>query len=101
MRISQLAHKAGNAGSGNSWVSYHSTDTNGRKTLDVWHDGHNMLSVTFKDDGSPDLSTLYLSVGWGSVSDQGGMNQILRELRLPYYYSRQGGAAYLTIVGTE
>jgi hypothetical protein len=34
-----------------------------------------------------------VNVGWGSVSDQNGMNKILRGTG--WYYSRKGGAHYL------
>lgn len=37
-----------------------------------------------------------VSTGWGSVSDQGGMNKIIRNFG--WYYSRKGGEAkYLEI----
>lgn len=35
------------------------------------------------------------SVGHGSVSDQQGVNQVLRALDGPFYYSRKGGAEIL------
>lgn len=34
-----------------------------------------------------------ISTGWGSVSDQGGMNKIIRGTG--WYYSRKGGADYI------
>jgi hypothetical protein len=34
----------------------------------------------------------YLSLGWGSVSDQNGMNIMFRIHGAPYNYSRAGGA---------
>lgn len=37
------------------------------------------------------------SLGWGSVSDQQGMNVAFRELGLPYYYSRRQGAKILSL----
>ncbi len=32
------------------------------------------------------------STGWGSVSDQNGVNTAFRTLNLPYRYTRAGGA---------
>ena len=37
-------------------------------------------------------ASLDYSLGWGSVSDQHGMNKVFRELGIPLYYSRKGGA---------
>jgi hypothetical protein len=39
-----------------------------------------------------DPAVLEYSTGWGSVSDQAGMNKAFRALGLPYRYSRSGGA---------
>lgn len=38
-----------------------------------------------------------MAEGWGSVSDQNGMNTAFRELCLPYYYSRAGGAGIIPL----
>lgn len=32
----------------------------------------------------------YMTIGHGSMSDQGGMNIFFKELNVPYYYSRRG-----------
>lgn len=44
-----------------------------------------------------------ISTGWGSVSDQGGMNKILKGTG--WYYSRKGGADYIvtdaSLVGSD
>lgn len=34
-------------------------------------------------------------LGWGSVSDQNGMNEFLQTLSIPVYFSRQGGAHFI------
>ena len=74
MRVRDLAHKAGKAG---TWKRYDTA--NG---FDVYHYTTRMLSVE-------DYSIVYTNMGWGSVSDQNGMNQILRELGSSLYYSRK------------
>lgn len=38
-------------------------------------------------------SILTMGTGWGSVSDQSGMNTAFRILSLPYLFRRAGGAA--------
>jgi hypothetical protein len=40
-----------------------------------------------------DENVLDWDLGWGSVSDQNGMNVAFRTLGLPYYYSRANGAS--------
>jgi hypothetical protein len=47
-------------------------------------------------DGETEFRFVPVSTGWGSVSDQGGMNKIIR--RFGWYYSRKGGVArYITL----
>jgi hypothetical protein len=91
MRIVDLAHKDGRAGSERSWLS--ESGQNGSKTANIriiWHYNHMMLKFNVDDPADPQY--LSMSTGWGSVSDQGGMNRLFRELNLPYYFSRAGGA---------
>jgi hypothetical protein len=37
------------------------------------------------------------SLGWGSVSDQNGMNTAFKVLGAPYYYQRAGGAQIVSL----
>jgi len=56
-----------------------------------------MLVWDFYDPANE--ATLDYSLGWGSVSDQGGMNKVFRELCIPLYYSRKGGAEIVSTRG--
>jgi hypothetical protein len=61
----------------------------------VWHYSTIMLTFCIDSEGRPDTSvgsTLLMSLGHGSVSDQQGMNRMFRALNVPFYYSRSGGA---------
>lgn len=84
MRIAELAHKDGSAGSGRAWRS--ETDGNGNRY--IWH--YSTVMLKFKE--SDPTADLYMSIGYGSVSDQHGMNTLFRALGLPYRYVRAGGA---------
>lgn len=63
----------------------------------VYHYGTEMGRFVYETDS--DGASWYFvptSTGWGSVSDQGGMNKIIRNFG--WYYSRKGGVAkYLEI----
>jgi hypothetical protein len=56
----------------------------------IFHYGTVMLRWTTYPNGLREVD--YASTGWGSVSDQGGMNQLFRALGAPLYFSRKGGA---------
>jgi hypothetical protein len=62
----------------------------GKTVCRLWHYGTNMLTWNLEDPSDPDV--LDYSTGWGSVSDQGGMNRAFRVLGLPLYFQRAGGA---------
>jgi hypothetical protein len=46
----------------------------------------------------PQDDHVILSLGWGSVSDQSGMNEAFHVLGLPYHYNRAGGADIVELV---
>jgi len=84
MRVRDLVHKDGKAGSNSSWRSHLTTCGTARQ---VYH--YSTLMLEF------DLATkevTYVSTGHGSVSDQRGMNEMFRELDAGMYFSRAGGA---------
>lgn len=92
MRVRDLAHKDGKAGSNGAWHSY--TYSTGHR--DIYHYSTLMLAYDTLVDGvhwDGNLDTVYVSTGHGSVSDQGGMNQLFRELGMPLRFDRAGGAA--------
>lgn len=70
-----------------------STSEDGRRT--IWHYTTRMLTLPIDQDNQPitDTGGLFrMSIGNGSVSDQGGMNRLFKQLGIPFYYSRKGGA---------
>lgn len=58
------------------------------------HYAHTMVEWTDR----PETTVTALYTGWGSVSDQQGVNKAMSELDAPYYYSRAGGAHYVEVV---
>lgn len=95
----------GYAGSGNAWrthVSWYDrmsrhfqplpgTEYEGYPTYELWHYS-TLMAVWTTDFEGQLIGISHMSTGHGSVSDQGGMNTLFRELGTPYYYSRKGGA---------
>ena len=65
--------------------------TRGVEVATLYHYGTAM--ITWQVDNPGCRSALYMGTGWGSVSDQNGMNIAFRILSLPYSYKRAGGAA--------
>lgn len=65
-------------------------------TATLWHYGTAMLTWNLERPDDPDA--LDWSTGWGSVSDQNGMNTAFRVLELPYRFDRdgRGGGARIT-----
>lgn len=57
---------------------------------ELWHYSTRMLVWNGENPNDPDV--LDYSTGWGSVSDQNGLNTAFRALDLPYRYDRKGGA---------
>jgi hypothetical protein len=64
--------------------------------LSLWHYGTRML--VWNADDPTDEETLDWSIGYGSVSDQNGMNTAFRILNLPYRFDRdqKGGGPRIT-----
>ena len=62
----------------------------------LWHHGTLMLSWSVIDG---QVHIWSASLGWGSVSDQGGMNRAFRALGAPFHYDRDergGGPRIVT-----
>jgi hypothetical protein len=80
MTIEELATapRSRKAGNWRVWV-----DENRRE---IWHYSTRMLVVDSNGE------VLDYSTGWGSVTDQQGMNRLFRALDLPLYFRRKGGA---------
>lgn len=66
---------------------------------ELYHYSTRML--VWNIDNPLDSEVLDWSLGWGSVSDQGGMNTAFRVLDLPYYYSRKGGPSIVSLNDRE
>ena len=62
---------------------------------EIWHHGTYML-IYVTAGHSKDGRLLEASgrLGYGSVSDQGGMNKLMWKLNIPVYYSRKDGAHF-------
>ena len=67
---------------------------------EIWHYGTCMLIyVTAGHSKDGRLVEASGCLGYGSVSDQGGMNRLMYALDIPIYYSRKGGAHFNYIGG--
>lgn len=91
--------------SGTNWRAEATWDE-GNGHLVVIHHATAMLTVSFDGQGDvriPDLDSeagaYQVSLGYGSVSDQQGMNQVYRDLGLPWYYARnvKGGGPRIEV----
>jgi hypothetical protein len=74
-------------------------EQDGVTVASLWHYSTRMMA--WRLDEPSDEEYLYLGTGWGSVSDQNGCNTAARMLGLPYYYSRKGGADWLSLDDVE
>lgn len=89
--------RVASAGSGGSWVADVESLKGSASVIRVRHYQTLMVAMLVDDPiGSvfnvPDrLRGLYLCAGWGSVSDQGGLNRIFDSVGLPIRYSRADG----------
>ena len=88
MRLAQIVHKSGTA---STWTSSVEHRDDGTHVCSVFHHGHWMLNVKMDDAGNYIIN--HLSLGHGSVSDQGGMTTIFGQLgiRLRMRRDAQGG----------
>jgi hypothetical protein len=77
----------GTAGSNGAWRVERDPDGS---TATLWHYSTAMLSWNVERPSDP--TVLDWSIGHGSVSDQGGMNQAFRVLGLPYRFDRDARA---------
>lgn len=62
---------------------------------EIWH--HGTLMLTYFTDTCYTIGRLLEAsgrLGYGSVSDQGGMNKLMWKLNIPVYYSRKDGAHF-------
>ena len=92
MKIADIVKAGhGTAGHGGSWRvdKLDSDPFRGNEYL-LSHYGHPMLK--WRKSHRNDTEILDYWTGYGSVSDQGGMNQAFKSLGIDLYYSRKGGA---------
>lgn len=85
------------AGSRGSWRCANGYTESGARLRTIYHYG-SLMGTLYEYDGAWHFSPF--SVGHGSVSDQQGMNAILRAARSPFRYRRDakgGGARYESI----
>lgn len=88
-----VLNEKGSAGSNGSWKVFRSSANHRSEYVVLTHYGVPMLRWI---PGGPDR-VLWVGPGYGTVSDQGGVNTALRVLsgRQRYYFSRMGGATLL------
>ena len=60
------------------------------KEYELWHYGTRMCR--WRESVRDGVEILIANTGYGSVSDQNGMNILFRVLGVDAYYSRKGGA---------
>jgi hypothetical protein len=86
----------GKAGSNSSWEVTGEWTPNGVVLVKhLWHYG--TLMLTWRADNPSDPNYLDYCTGWGSVSDQGGMNTAFRVLGIPLRFDRAGGATIVEV----
>lgn len=61
----------------------------------IRHYGTQMLTWNSMPTNPRDVVSASGWLGWGSVSDQNGMNEFLLTLSIPVYFSRKGGAHFI------
>lgn len=86
-----------------NWSFRDSLSVDGEDRLrDVYHYGTNMATLYVSLVGGWGEGVCYLNVGHGSVSDQGGMNQVLARCGSAIRYRRDwkgGGPRYESTLG--
>ena len=81
----------GRAGSNGAWrVEHDDSDAFVGNEYSLWHYSTRMLR--WRESTRYGREIIDVSLGHGSVSDQGGMNTAFRVLGAPWYFSRKGGA---------
>jgi hypothetical protein len=75
------------------WFSYCWTDGNGEVIVNVNHHFTQMLQFKAMRPEKPYFPVpvrhvMHVDIGYGSKSDQDGMNRMFRKLGLPWYYQR-------------
>lgn len=103
MKIANIADmrtfRAGRAVRVGAWHYVDGLEANGDPSVGlryIYHYG-TCMAVLIVSERSAEIGFVPYSVGWGSVSDQGGMNKILAAAGLPLRYRRDakgGGARY-------
>lgn len=78
--------------SAHNWSAEDWTDTEGNSRRTVYHYSTRMVEfvqLSWMTDWSVDEDTI--SLGWGSVSDQNGMNNLIRSYGFRYRRDERGG----------
>jgi hypothetical protein len=92
MTLAQIIErKRGRAGSNGAWrVERDDSDPFVGNEYSLWHYGTRMLR--WRETSRYGREIMSVSLGHGSVSDQGGMNTAFKVLGASWYFSRKGGA---------
>lgn len=100
MRIADMGdmstHRAGRTVRCGNWHHIDGVEANGDPSVIlryVYHRGTCMGVLVADEAGWGRTEFVAYTMGWGSVSDQNGMNAILRRAGIPLVYRRNGGHA--------
>lgn len=101
MNLVQLAHKPGHAGHWSSedqkmfygLYAVGSPETTGTHVRVIRHYSTTMLVLALDANGRPTGEVLDWNTGRGSISDQQGVNRILRDIGSPLRYHRGRGSS--------
>lgn len=100
MRIADMGnmatHKAGRSVRVGNWHYVDGYEANGDESVTlryVYHRGTCMGVLVGNVRTGAEVGFVSYTMGWGSVSDQNGMNAVLRRAGVPLVYRRNGGHA--------
>ena len=95
---------AAGRGAAHAWRVHAWQPANGGPCATLYH--YSTAMLTWRVDSPDDATVLAYSTGWGSVSDQNGMNTAFKVLGLLYRFDRDGrgrathhGAAQARLAG--
>lgn len=100
--IHDLADDKGTAGkwrSSNEATALDGHNGQRYRVRNIFHYSTLMLAFGLDASGNWDgnVDTVYASTGYGSVSDQNGMNKLFARQAMPFSFSRAGGARINTL----
>jgi hypothetical protein len=80
-----------------NWTLHKMQNAGRESNYELYHYGTCMLQWSENSRGDIYDWSLWKSTGWGSATDQQITNAVLEALGVDLYYSRKGGAHYVTL----